>query len=75
MPRQAHMQMSVGDIDGQDVHQDYFHSFLIFIQANNQSNTTRQYKQGEALKPTYLYLDLMSSFYQVFYYKYLEEVK
>ncbi len=34
-----------------------------------------QHKQHETLKPTYLYLDSMSSFYQVFSDKYLEEVK
>ncbi len=34
-----------------------------------------QHKQQETLKPTCLYLDSMSSFYQVFSDKYLEEVK
>ncbi len=38
-------------------------------------NAVQQHKQQETLKPTYLYLDSMSSFYQVFSEKYLEEVK
>ncbi len=45
------------------------------MQASKRHNIIEQHKQREILKPTYLYLDLISSFYQVFSDKYLEEVK
>ena len=69
---QAHIQVSVEDVNE---HQDDYIVALAFIQANNKYNAIEQHKQRETLKPTYLYLDSISSFYQVFSNKYLEKVK
>ena len=67
--------MSVEDIDDLERHQDDYLDALAFIKASKGHDTINKHKQRETLKPTYLYLYLMSSFYQVFSDKYLEEVK
>ena len=69
------MKMSIEDVEGQGYHQEDYINALDFIQANEQHNVIEQNKQRETLNPTYLYLDLISSFYHVFSDKYLEEVR
>ena len=63
---QAHIQVSVEDVEVQQWNQDDYLNALAFIQAIERYNRIQQHKQRETLKPTYLYLDSMSSFYQVF---------
>ena len=64
---QAHMQVSIEDVEGLQGHQDDYLYALAFIQASDGHNAVQQHKQRKTLKPTYLYLDSMSSFYQVFW--------
>ncbi len=69
------MQVSIKDVKTEQWHQYNYLDTLAFIQASEGHNAVQQHKQRETLKPTYLYLDSMSSFDQVFSDKYLEEVK
>ena len=69
------MQVSAKDVEAEQWHQDDYLDALAFIQASEGHDAVQQHKQHKTLKPTYLYLDSMSSFYQVFSDKYLEEVK
>ncbi len=64
---QAHMQLSVEDAKAQQWHQEDYLNALVFIQTSKGQDMIQQHKQQETLKSTYLYLDLMSSFYQVFF--------
>ncbi len=57
-------------------HQDNFKDGLACIQAEENNKWVKQQQQRETLKPSYLYLDLMSSFDQIcFVDKHLEDVK
>ncbi len=71
MSHQAHIQVFVEDVDGQQWHQDDYLDVLAFIQASVGNNVVQQHNKRKILKPTYLYLDSMSSFYQVFSHNYM----
>ena len=74
---QAYMQVSVDDVKLQVFHQDDydFKGGLTYIQTEGSNKQAKQQQQREMLKPSYLYLDLMSSFNQMFEDKHLSDVK
>ena len=72
---QMHLQVDEHDIDGQVYHQDDFEDGLACIQAEENNDRVKKQQRRETLKPSYLYLDSMSSFNQMFEDKHLLDVK
>ncbi len=69
------MQVSAQDIERQVYHQDDFEDGLACIQAKEDNAQVKQQQRRETLKPSYLYLDSMLSFNQMFVDKHLNDVK
>ncbi len=72
---QAHMQVSAQDIKQQVYHQDNFEDGLACIQAEEDNKQVQQQQRRKTLKQSYLYLDSMSSFNQMFVDRHLDDVK
>ena len=77
VPGQSHAQVTADEIESQVFHQDdyEFEDGLACIQAVDNNSRVQQQKNRETLKPSYLYLDSMSSFNQMFEDKHLEDVQ
>ena len=72
---QAHIHVNKQDIERQVYHQDNFEDGLACIQAEDDNERVKQQQRRKTLKPSYLYLDSMSSFNQMFEDKHLVDVK
>ncbi len=70
-----HTQVDKQDIERQVYHQDNFEDGLACIQAKEDNAQVKEQQRRETLKPSYLYLDSMSSFNQMFVEKHLNDVK